>query len=234
MRLTNITVEINSFRDESRTFNQAQLEVKLTETSLNREYVFSMPNFLDQLEHRIEKAIVINFPESKAAEAVRLKEGLDRVTLNPDMLDHPMTSIHTAMRKVGDTPASTFWHRLINTMPGILVDWLDQASKRELEKLEGPVQAQKVSRVVRDSWEEVLNNARRIGRLTNFSERDAKDSGFDYEELYDMTVRQLDQLNDVSISALTSLDYLSKQDWLCFTFDLVQWPESSSDDQSID
>ena len=166
----------------------------------------------------VENVILTKFADTTSAEHIRRGRGQIECTLVPNWDIKIGSYVHTALRKLCDTSASTLWWNIIEGLPSSVWSQMNSHSITRINEVTAHQQV-KYRNALKAAWYEVLRLASRLQLADSRSnawphKEDAAAQSWDIEELFeDMTRREQREFDQVVKMAYLSLDFLSDDDW---------------------
>ena len=166
----------------------------------------------------LESIILTTFPESQSAKEIKNYRDLTLVVLSEHCdASYVAEGMHTALRKLCDTKASSFWWNMIHNLPtGVMGEvWTATATALIAVGYEAPLTA--YANAVEQAWITTFD------KIVNASEAYASNrciyteyviGNFDTDYFDDMTAKEFKSFKEAVKMAYLALDYL-QDDWAC-------------------
>lgn len=172
---------------------------------------------------KLESIIHTHFPDSQSAREIKSNRNLREVTLVDDLSPNNIAvCVHTALRKVCDSPSSSYWWNLIHILPEGMMGRVWASTSKSLQDLPKTAPLFQYANSIKESWNtsfDKMQYAARLfnpGRLSGGKNGDvltAEEAKYFNEIFEDMTIKNLENYGIQAKMAYLALDYL-KDDWV--------------------
>lgn len=171
---------------------------------------------------KLESIIHTQFPNSQSAKEIKSIRNLSEVTLVEDLSpDNISCCIHTALRKLCDSTASSYWWNLIHLLPAGMMGkvWLD--TSKALQDLPKTAPLFQYANSIKETWNTSFDKMQYAARvytargLSGGNEGDVltEEEANYFNALFEViTIKTLDTYKTQSKMAYLALDYLI-DDW---------------------
>lgn len=170
-----------------------------------------------ELKNWLENMALKKFPASQAAEMLRSRLNLVPVVLVPGWEDSIGEAIHTALRKVCDSPATSYWWNLLHALPAELPDLLYRDSVAALRRTgagENPVFLRALAKALAKSWATTLEAARDyFSPRPLWGRAEPAPALAGWPDRAQLTLARMEDLHTQSHMAGMAVKWLDQDDW---------------------
>jgi hypothetical protein len=180
---------------------------------------------------KLESIIHTQFPNSQSAKEIKSIRNLREVTLVDDLShDNIAVGIHTALRKLCDSIASSYWWNLIHVLPEGMMDRVWAITSNALQDLPKTAPLFQYANSIKESWNTSFDKMQYAARfytargLSGGNEGDVltQEEAIYFNTLFEgMTIKNIDTYKTQAKMAYLALDYL-KDDWACMLGYLIK------------
>lgn len=194
------------------------LQLTHRETGQSASARFSRNLTSEELRNWLENTVLKKFPASQAADVLRSRLNRAPVVLVPGWDESLGEAVHTALRKLCDSPATSYWWNLLHALPSELRAALYRNSVAALRLAGGtgkPVFLAGLASALAKSWTATLETAQDYFTprpfLTKTEVAALGQAG--WPDRAQLTLAQLENLRAQSFMASLAVRWLDRNDW---------------------
>ena len=209
--------EVKQVEDNGRM--RDQLQTTITITDRNTGTAWTKVTKYRVTDTALENIILKNFPESTTAQWLRSERDLVEVSLVADLsADNVAGCMHTAMRKLCESKATSYWWNLIQILPNGVMGTVWEETSKTLKEMPKTALLCDYAEATGKAWEKAFERMYRASVLWDrrhmFHPSDEVEDAKKFEALFeDMTHKQFEAYKQSVFMAQLALDYLDESDF---------------------